>query len=83
MSEWRNRPLGAYPFVFLDTRYEKMRQNHVMVDCAVLTAIGVTPDGKREVLGCSVELSEAEAHWRSFMRGLQERGLHGRQASYQ
>jgi len=77
LSEWRNRPLGAYQFVFLDARYEKMRQNGVMVDCAVLIAIGVTPDGKREVLGCSVELSEAEAHWRSFMRGLQERGLHG------
>lgn len=77
LSEWRNRPLGAYQFVFLDARYEKMRQNSVMVDCAVLIAIGVTPDGKREVLGCSVELSEAEAHWRSFMRSLQERGLHG------
>ncbi|MBL4775242.1 MAG: IS256 family transposase [Mariprofundus sp.] len=77
LSEWRNRRLGAYQFVFLDARYEKIRQNGVMVDCAVLIAIGVTPDGKREVLGCSVELSEAEAHWRSFMRGLQERGLHG------
>jgi len=77
LSEWRNRPLGSYQFVFLDARYEKMRQNSVMVDCAVLIAIGVTPDGKREVLGCSVELSEAEAHWRSFMRSLQERGLHG------
>jgi len=77
LSEWRERPLGAYLFVFLDARYEKVRRNNVMVDCAVLIAIGVRPDGKREVLGCSVELSEAEAHWRSFMRGLQERGLHG------
>ena len=77
LSTWRNRPLGRYPFVFLDARYEKVRQNHMMVDCAVLIAIGVTPEGKREVLGCSVELSEAEAHWRSFMRSLQERGLHG------
>jgi len=74
---WRERPLGAYPFVFLDARYEKVRQDSVMVDCAVLIAIGVTPDGKREVLGCSVELSEGEVHWRSFMRSLQARGLHG------
>ncbi len=77
LSAWRERPLGAYPFVFLDARYEKVRQDNVVVDCAVLIAIGVTPEGKREVLGCSVELSEAEAHWRSFMRSLQERGLHG------
>lgn len=77
LSAWRDRPLGAYPFVFLDARYEKVRQESVVVDCAVLVAIGVTPEGKREVLGCSVELSEGEAHWRSFMRRLQERGLHG------
>jgi len=77
LSAWRERPLGAYPFVFLDARYEKVRQDSVVVDCAVLVAIGVTPEGKREVLGCSVELSESEAHWRSFMRSLQERGLHG------
>jgi len=77
LSTWRERPLGAYPFVFLDARYEKVRQDSVVVDCAVLVAIGVTPEGKREVLGCSVELSESEAHWRSFMRSLQERGLHG------
>ena len=77
LSAWRERPLNVYPFVFLDARYEKVRQNHEMIDCAVLVAIGVTTEGKREVLGCSVELSEAEAHWRSFMRSLQERGLHG------
>lgn len=77
LSAWRERPLGAYPFVFLDARYEKVRQDSVVVDCAVLIAIGVTQEGKREVLGCSVELSEGEAHWRSFMRGLQARGLHG------
>ena len=77
LSAWRERPLGAYSFVFLDARYEKVRQNHEMVDCAVLIAIGVTPEGKREVLGCSVELSEAEAHWRTFMSDLQKRGLHG------
>jgi len=77
LSAWRERPLGAYPFVYLDARYEKVRQDHMLVDCAVLLAIGVTPDGRREVLGCSVELSETEVHWRSFMRSLQERGLHG------
>ncbi len=77
LLQWRNRPLGAYPYVFIDARYEKVRQDGILVDCAVLIAIGVTIEGKREVLGCSVALSEAEVHWRAFMSGLQERGLHG------
>ena len=48
-----------------------------MVDCAVLTAIGITEDYRREVLGVSVALSEAEVHWRDFFKDLQARGLHG------
>ena len=48
-----------------------------MVDCAVLTAVGVRGDGKRSVLGVSVSLSEAEVHWREFIESLQERGMHG------
>ncbi len=43
----------------------------------MLTAIGITPYGKRYVLGCSVALSEAEHHWREFLRSLQERGMRG------
>jgi len=63
--------------VFLDARYEKVRHDATVVDCAVLTAIGVTQEGKREVLGCSVALSEQEVHWRDFLLSLQQRGLHG------
>jgi putative transposase len=47
------------------------------VDCAVLVAIGILPDGKRSILGVSVSLSEAEVHWRAFLESLQNRGLHG------
>ena len=43
----------------------------------VLLAVGITPDGKRTVLGVSVSLSEAEVHWRQFLHSLIERGLHG------
>lgn len=43
----------------------------------MLVAIGVREDGKRSILGVSVSLSEAELHWREFLEGLQERGLHG------
>jgi len=77
LEKWRNRSLGHYRFVFLDARYEKVRHDATVVDCAVLIAIGVTKEGRREVLGCSVELSEQEVHWRQFLLSLQERGLHG------
>lgn len=77
LSAWRNRPLGRTPYLVLDARYEKVRHGGSVVDCAVLLAVGVTPDGKRSVLGVSVSLSEAEVHWREFLHGLIERGLHG------
>ncbi len=46
-------------------------------DRALLTAIGVGPDGKRSILGCSVQLSEAETHWRKFLESLVDRGMWG------
>lgn len=48
-----------------------------MIDVAVLLAYGTTPEGKREVLGASVALSEAEVHWRTFFQQLQSRGMFG------
>ena len=74
---WRERPLGCYPYVYLDARYENVREGGVVIDQAVLVAVGVSEDGKRAVLGVSVELSEAEVHWRKFLQSLQQRGLHG------
>lgn len=77
LEQWRNRPLSRIPYVILDARYEKVRHGGSVVDCAVLVAIGVTPEGKRSVLGVSDSLSEAEVHWRGFLSSLIERGLHG------
>ncbi len=77
LNKWRNRPLGSYPFVFLDAKYAKVRQGGQVVDAAILIAIGISQEGKREILGISVKLSEHEAHWRSFLESLQKRGLHG------
>jgi transposase-like protein len=77
LMAWRERPLGAYPYVVLDARYEKMRHGGTVVDCAVLLAMGVDTEGKRALLGVSVALSEAEVHWRSFLSDLAARGLHG------
>lgn len=77
LEAWRNRPLEAYPYIVLDARYESVRQGGQVLDAAVLQAMGVRPDGQRELLGVSVALSEAEAHWRGFLESLKDRGLHG------
>ena len=77
LTAWRNRPLGEITYLILDARYEKIRHGGAVVPCAVLTAIGVTPEGKRSVLGCSVAMSEAEPHWRKFLESLLARGMRG------
>lgn len=77
LNNWRNRPLGVYKYLFLDARYEKIRYEGRVIDCAVLVAIGIGEDGKREILGMSTKLSEQEVHWRGFLQDLQTRGLHG------
>jgi len=77
LDKWRNRKLGEYPYLILDAHYEKVRQNGSVQSCAVFTAIGINTDGKREILGVSVSLSEAEVHWREFLKSLLDRGLHG------
>lgn len=74
---WRNRPLDAYDYLFVDARYEKVRRDHAVVDSAVFIAYGVGSDGKRRILGVSVALSEQEVHWRDFLTSLVTRGLHG------
>lgn len=76
---WRQRPLNgiAYPYLILDARYEKVRRDGAVVDCAVLLAIGIDASGQRTVLGVSTALSEAQTHWSDFLGSLQERGLHG------
>lgn len=77
LHAWRNRPLDETPYLVLDARYEKVRQDGAVRSCAVLLAIGVRADGKRSILGVSTSLSEAEVHWRNFLLSLKERGLHG------
>jgi transposase-like protein len=79
LESWRNRPVGLWPYIILDARYEKVRQAGQLLNCAVLIAAGARPDGKRSILGVSVTLSEAEVQWRTFLSSLQKRGLHGLQ----
>lgn len=77
LANWRERPLDETPYVFLDARYERVREAGRLVDCAVLVAVGITQAGHRRVLGVSVALSEAEVHWRAFLDSLIRRGLKG------
>jgi putative transposase len=77
LQEWRERPLGEITYLYVDARYEKVRQAGQVRDAAVLMATGITPQGERQVLGVSVSLSEHESHWKSFLKGLKDRGMNG------
>jgi len=77
LGKWRTRELGRFGYLYLDARYEKVRRDGQVRDAAILIASGVNEDGKREVLGVSVAISEREVHWREFLESLVKRGLCG------
>ena len=77
LQEWRERPLGEISYLYVDARYEKIREAGQVRDAAVLVASGITPEGERQILGVSVSLSEHEAHWKAFLKSLKDRGLNG------
>lgn len=66
-----------FPYVFLDATYCKARLNHRVVSQAIVAAVGVAADGRREVLGFDVGDTENEAFWTGFLRTLNSRGLGG------
>jgi transposase-like protein len=73
-----NRPLeGDWPYLWIDATYLKMRQSGRIVSVAVIIAVGVNSDGRREVLGMAIGPSEAEPFWTEFLRTLARRGLRG------
>ncbi len=77
LQEWRERPLSEIAYLYVDARYEKVREAGQVRDAAVLVASGITPEGERQILGVSVSLSEHEAHWKAFLKSLNDRGLNG------
>ena len=77
LQAWRERPLERIKYLYLDARYEKVRQDGQVRNSAVLLAVGVNEDGHREVLGVSISLGEHEVHWRNFLQNLVSRGLSG------
>jgi len=78
VTAFLNRPLeGDWPYLWLDATYVKVRENGRIVSVAVIVAVAVSSDGRREVLGMAVGASEAETFWTEFLRSLARRGLRG------
>jgi len=78
VETFKTRPLkDAFPYLFLDARYEKVRHEGRVLNLALLVAVGVRMDGYREVLGMSVSMGERHRLWRDFLGSLVQRGLHG------
>ena len=73
-----DRPIeGDWPYLWIDATYVKVRSAGRIVSVAVIVAVGVNADGRREILGLDVGPSEAEPFWKDFLRKLTRRGLRG------
>ena len=78
VNAFLQRPIeGEWPYIWIDATYVKVRQDHRITSVAVILAVGVNSDGRREVLGMDVGASEAETFWTGFLRKLTLRGLRG------
>ncbi|MCS4504368.1 IS256 family transposase [wastewater metagenome] len=78
LAEFATRRLAEpYPYLILDARYEKVREGGVITAQAVLIAIGINWEGRRQILGVELANRESATSWREFLQGLRERGLHG------
>mgnify|MGYP001375879563 CR=1 FL=1 len=76
LAQFCQRPLEApYPYLVLDARYEKVREDGVIRSRAVLVAIGIHGDGRRCILGVELANRESRSRWRDFLIRLKERGL--------
>ena len=67
----------SYPYLILDARYEKVREAGVIVSQAVLVAVAVDEDGRRQILAVELANRESRSSWRDFLSGLKARGLAG------
>ncbi|MHB2153455.1 IS256 family transposase [Calditrichota bacterium GD2] len=78
INTWRNRPLTKnYPYLIVDARYEDIRESGVVSSQAVLIVIGISAEGKREILSVEIGDSESEQTWRGVFKRLRSRGLRG------
>src|SRR5438128_10372229 len=78
LAQFAGRPLAeAFPYLILDARYERVREAGVIVSQAVLIAIGIDWDGRRQVVAVELANRESRSSWRDFLLRLKARGLHG------
>ncbi len=78
LAQFANRPLSeAFPYLILDARYERVREAGVIASHAVMIAIGIDWDGRRQILAVELANRESRSSWRDFLLGLKARGLHG------
>ncbi len=78
MKAFLERPIeGDWPYLWIDATYLKVRRGGRIVAVAVIIAVGVNSDGRREVLGMEIGTSESEPIWTEFLRKLTRRGLRG------
>src|ERR1700730_14794077 len=78
VTAFLERPIeGDWPYLWIDATYVKVRQAGRIVSVAVIVAVAVNSDGRREVLGMDIGPSEAEPFWTDFLRKLARRGLRG------
>ncbi|WP_249689056.1 IS256 family transposase, partial [Microvirga sp. 3-52] len=78
VNAFLSRPIdGEWPYLWIDATYLKTREAGRIVSTAVILAVGVNSDGRREVLGVATGASEAEPFWAAFLRSLADRGLRG------
>jgi len=78
VTAFLERPIeGDWPYLWIDATYVKVRQAGRIVSVAVIVAVAVNSDGRREVLGMDIGPSEAEPFWTDFLRKLTRRGLRG------
>jgi transposase-like protein len=78
LERFAKRPLEEpYPYLILDARYEKVREDGVIRSQAVQIAIGINEEGRRQILGVELARRESKSSWKEFLVGLKERGLRG------
>jgi len=78
LAQFSQRPLeGEYPYVILDARYERVREGGVIVNRAILIALGIDWEGRRQVLAVEYAQRESQSSWKDFLLGLKKRGLTG------
>ncbi len=78
LAQFAGRPLAeAFPYLILDARYERVREAGVISSQAVLIAIGIDWDGRRQVLAVELANRESRSSWRDFLLALKARGLNG------